>query len=88
MNPDNPKVGELVQTVFQSSSNPLPVYREWGSKAKGFPEQVEKLGSDEIGLVLESLEPQGGNGCKILFRGDKVGWVNINYIKRLNHETR
>ena len=88
MNPLNPKVGDLVQTIIQSDERGLPVYEWWGGKSVGFPPSIGNFKTNDIGLVLESLEQFGGNGCKILFCGDKIGWVNINYLKRLCHETR
>jgi hypothetical protein len=69
--------------MFESG---LEVYEVWGSKSWEFPRFPRKIGElrfGEVGLVLESLEGQGGNGCKILFRGDVVGWVNFNLLKRL-----
>jgi hypothetical protein len=83
VNPLNPKVGELVQSVLQITD--LPVFDGWEKFESVKP--IYNLRSDEIGIVIESLEERSGNGCKILFRGDKVGWVNINYLKRLGSET-
>lgn len=85
MNPMNPKVGELVQSVLQITD--LPVFDGWDEFDSLEPKKIYDLRSDEIGIVIESLEERGGNGCKILFRSDKVGWVNINYLKRLGSET-
>ena len=78
----NPRVGDVVgpESMFESG---LDVYEVWGSKSLGFPRKIGELRFGEVGLVLESLEGQGGNGCKILFRGDVVGWVNFNLLKRL-----
>lgn len=74
--------GDLVypEVMFDSG---LDVYEMWGSKSLGFPRKIGELRPGEVGLVLESLESQGGNGCRILFRGDNVGWVNFNLLKRL-----
>lgn len=80
----NPKVGELVQSVLQITD--LPVFDGWDEFDSVDPKKLYDLRSYEIGIVIESLEERGGNGCKILFRGDKVGWVNINYLKRLGIE--
>lgn len=85
MKPMNPKIGELVQSVLQITD--LPVFDGWDEFDSLEPKKIYNLRSDEIGIVIESLEERGGNGCKILFRGDKVGWVNINYLKRLGSET-
>jgi hypothetical protein len=80
VNPLNPKVGELVQTVFQSSKTGLPVFGTWDSlRVSG--DKITEMKADDVGVVLESLEPQGGNGCKVMFSGGKVGWVNINYLE-------
>lgn len=87
MNPLNPKVGELVQTVFQSSKTGLPVFGRWGSRDGGFDDKITEMKPGDVGVVLESLEPQGGNGCKVMFSGGNIGWVNINYLKRLGSET-
>ena len=79
------KPGDLVCPEFMFESG-LEVYEVWGSKSWEFPRFPRKIGElrfGEVGLVLESLEGQGGNGCKILFRGDVVGWVNFNLLKRL-----
>jgi len=84
--PMNPKIGELVQSVLQITD--LPVFDGWDEFDSFDPKKIYDLRSDEIGIVIESLEERGGNGCKILFRGDKVGWVNINYLKGLGSETR
>lgn len=86
MKPMNPKIGELVQSVLQITD--LPVFDGWDEFDSFDPKKIYDLRSDEIGIVIESLEERGGNGCKILFRGDKVGWVNINYLKGLGSETR
>lgn len=86
MNPMNPKVGELVQSVLQITD--LPVFDGWDEFDSFDPKKIYDLRSDEIGIVIESLEERGGNGCKILFQSGKVGWVNINYLKRLGSETR
>lgn len=85
MKPMNPKIGELVQSVLQITD--LPVFDGWDEFDSLEPKKIYDLRSDEIGIVIESLEERGGNGCKILFRSDKVGWVNINYLKRLGSET-
>ena len=79
------KPGDLVCPEFMFESG-LEVYEVWGSKSWEFPRFPRKIGElrfGEVGLVLESLEGQGGNGCKVLFRGDVVGWVNFNLLKRL-----
>jgi hypothetical protein len=71
----NPQVGDLVIPEWHFR---LDVYEKWERD----PKKIGMLRTDEVGLVLESQEDQG-NGCKILFQGDKVGWVNINFLKRL-----
>ena len=61
----------------------LEVYGDWtdlNSRTGG------RFLPGQIALVLESLEHQGGNGCKVLLPGDTVGWCGTFYLRVAGEE--
>ena len=42
---------------------------------------IWKIG--EVGLVLESLESQGGNGCEVLLGDGRKVWVNLYMVRKV-----
>ena len=72
------KPGDLVklESVFKDS---LPIFSTWGNKESG-DELIGIIHPHEIGVVLETTEPQGGNGARIMVSG-KIGWVNLNFLE-------
>ena len=78
------KVGDLVTPDPRGCTDRgLHVYPFWGSKERGMPKSfgIWKLG--EVGLVLESLESQGGNGCEVLLGDGRKVWVNLYMVKKV-----
>ena len=77
------KVGDLVTPDPKGCTDRgLHVYPFWGSKERGMPKSfgIWKIG--EVGLVLESLEPRGGNGCEVLLGDGRRVWVKqIRVVK-------
>jgi len=67
------RVGDLVRMKKVYSST--PIFSTWGNKAGG-DKPIGTIQPGEIGVVLETMEPQGGNGARIMVAG-KIGWVNI-----------
>jgi hypothetical protein len=73
------KPGELVklESVFRA---PIPLYSTWGNKEGGGDKTNGNIHPHEIGVVLETTEPRGGNGARIMVSG-KIGWVNLNFLE-------
>jgi len=61
----------------------LHVYPYWGSKERGMPLPVGYFKVGEVGLVLESLENQGGNGCEVLLGDGRKVWVNLYMVRKV-----
>ena len=77
-------VGDLVTPdPMGCTDRGLHVYPHWGSKERGMPKSfgIWKLG--EVGVVLESLESQGGNGCEVLLCDGRRVWVNLYMVKKV-----
>jgi len=66
------KPGDLVklESVFK---DPIPLYSTWGNKVSG-DKAIGSLCPSELCVVLETTEPQGGNGSRIMVSG-RIGWV-------------
>ena len=80
------KVGDLVTPDPRGCTDRgLHVYPFWGSKDTGIPVPVGSWKLGEVGVLLESLEVQGGNGCKVLC-GSVSGWVYLCYLKIVDDE--
>ena len=78
------KVGDLVTPDPRGCTDRgLHVYPFWGSKERGMPKSfgIWKLG--EVGVVLESLENQGGNGCEVLLGDGRRVWVNLYMVRKV-----
>ena len=78
------KVGDLVTPDPQGCTDRgLHVYPYWGSKERGMPKSfgIWKLG--DVGVVLESLENQGGNGCEVLLGDGRRVWVNLYMVRKV-----
>ena len=77
-------VGDLVTPDPRGCTDRgLHVYPYWGSKEWGMPKSfgIWKLG--EVGVVLESLESQGGNGCEVLLGDGRRVWVNLYMVRKV-----
>jgi len=74
------KRGDMVRITV---SPHIFLYPFWGSKDLGFPGECGRFWEDEIGLILDSYIPQGGNGARVLTSRGSVGWVNVYFIKAL-----
>ena len=61
----------------------LHVYPYWGSKERGMPKSSGYWKVDEVGVVLESLQHQGGNGCEVLLGDGRKVWVNLNLVRKV-----
>ena len=59
------------------------VFPYWGSKERGMPKSSGYWKVDEVGVVLESLEYQGGNGCEVLLGDGRRVWVNLNLVRKV-----
>ena len=78
------KVGDLVTPDPRGCTDRgLHVYPFWGSKERGMPKSfgIWKIG--EVGVVLESLENQGGNGCEVLLGDGRRVWVNLYMVRKV-----
>ena len=73
--------GDLVRLehVFKE---PMPIYSTWGNKVGGGDKPIGKIHPGEIGIVLESTLPKGGNGAKLIISGNKIGWINLNFLEK------
>jgi hypothetical protein len=71
------KPGDIVKLlhVFRA---PIPLYSTWGNK-EGGDKTNGNIHPHEIGVVLETTAPRGGNGARIIVSG-KIGWVNLNFL--------
>ena len=72
------KPGDIVKlmSVFRA---PIPLYSTWGNKESG-DELIGTIQPHEIGVVLETTEPRGGNGARIMVSG-RIGWINLNFLE-------
>ena len=78
------KVGDLVTPdPMGCTDRGLHVYPFWGSKERGMPKSfgIWKIG--EVGVVLDSLEPRGGNGCEVLLGDGRRVWVNVYMVRKV-----
>ena len=72
------KPGDLVRMKKVYSST--PIFSTWGNKAGG-DKPIGTIQPGEIGIVLETTQPRGGNGARIMVTGGKIGWVNLNFLE-------
>jgi hypothetical protein len=74
------KPGDIVklESVFNA---PIPLYSTWGNKEGGGDKTNGNIHPHEIGVVLETTEPRGGNGARIMVSGGRIGWVNLNFLE-------
>jgi hypothetical protein len=74
------KSGDLVrlERVF---SKPMPLFSTWGNKVDGGDKPIGLIHPGEFGIVLETTQPRGGNGARIMVTGGKIGWVNLNFLE-------
>lgn len=70
------KPGDLVKLEFVFKDS-LPIFSTWPDKVGD--KVVGKFKQGEIGLILETTVPNGGNGARIL-TSDIIGWFNINFL--------
>ena len=70
--------GDLVR--MKKSFSSTPIFSTWGNKAGG-DKPIGTIQPGEIGVVLETTQPQGGNGARIMVTGGKIGWVNLNFLE-------
>jgi len=71
------KVNEIFDGDLGKNEDEIGIYEDWKnleSKKGGFLNR-------EIGMILDSYLPQGGNGIKILSSSGKIGWVNSYYFE-------
>ena len=59
------------------------VYPYWGSKERGMPKSFGLWKIGEVGVVLDSLEPRGGNGCEVLLGDGRRVWVNLYMVRKV-----
>lgn len=67
------KRGDLVQ-LKGGSTFTLILFRGWG-KVPGGMETIGHFYPGEVGILLEDLFHQGGNGCKVITSSGAAGWV-------------
>ena len=72
------KPGDLVR--MKKSFSSTPIFSTWGNKAGG-DKPIGTIQPGEIGIVLETTQPRGGNGARIMVTGGKIGWVNLNFLE-------
>ena len=78
------KVGDLVTPDPRGCTDRgLHVYPHWGSKERGMPKSSGYWRMGEVGVVLESLESQGGNGCEVLLGDGRRVWVNLYMVRKV-----
>ena len=70
--------GDLVR--MKKSFSSTPIFSTWGNKAGGGDKPIGTIQPGEIGIVLETTQPRGGNGARIIISG-KIGWVNLNFLE-------
>ena len=75
------RTGDLV--VPDDILQGLDVYPHWGSKERGMPKSSGYWRVGDVGLVLESLESQGGNGCEVLLGDGRKVWVNLYMVRKV-----
>jgi hypothetical protein len=57
------------------------IWNTWGLKTDTI---IGYTQPNTIGLIIKSLESQGGNGCEILFQNGTTGWTGIYGLKKIN----
>lgn len=60
----------------------IPMFLDWGDTASRFAYFLPT----ELGIVLHSYGPIGGNGCKVVLSSGKVGWCNLYYLVPVNEQ--
>ena len=73
------RIGDIVKLGIVFSA-PIPLYSTWGNK-EGGDKTNGNIHPNEIGIVLETTEPRGGNGARIMVSGGRIGWVNLNFLE-------
>lgn len=80
------KPGDLVKIMNREEYPPVKyveLYHDWMNIDSCMQERFHH---GQIALVLESLEHQGGNGCKVLLPGGTVGWCGTFYLRVMGEE--
>jgi len=71
------KPGDLVR--MKKSFSSTPIFSTWGNK-EGGDKPIGTIQPGEIGIVLETTQPRGGNGARIMVTG-RIGWVNLIFLE-------
>lgn len=65
----------------------LSLFSGWGksSSSPGPPNCIGKFLPGQIGIIMETLEHQGGNGCRVMVGHGamKVGWCNMYCLRKI-----
>lgn len=75
------KIGDLVQPV-NCDWEGIPLFREWRDVGTKFSQFRPEM----LGIVLDSYQHMGGNGCKVALPGGKVGWCNLYYLRVVSED--
>jgi hypothetical protein len=73
--------------VYVTNADELSLFYDWGSSERRGPpgNRIGKFLRGQIGIIMETTEHRGGNGCKVMVVDgpSKVGWVNMYFLRKI-----
>ena len=70
-----------------SNADELSLFSVWGKDEArpGPPNRIGTFRQGQIGIIMETTEHRGGNGCKVMVVDgpSKVGWVNMYFLRKV-----
>lgn len=76
--------GDLVHVT---NADELSLFYGWGKSAErpGPSNRIGTFCQGQIGIIMETTEHRGGNGCKVMVVDgpSKVGWVNMYFLRKV-----
>ena len=80
----DPVTGDLVtiEPLFEKHGRGIPMFSTWGNKTGGFDAEIGTFTRQDLGLVIEDTSIRNGNGVKVLLSDGRIGWVNVNCVRK------
>lgn len=76
--------GDLVHVI---NTDELSLLSGWGKGATRFwpHNRIGEFLPGQIGIIMETLEHQGGNGCRVMVGHGvtKLGWANMYFLRKI-----
>lgn len=78
----DPVTGDLVtiEPLFEKHGG-ITMFSTWGNKTGGYNSEIGIFTRQDLGLVIEETA-RGSDGVKVLLGDGRIGWVNVNCVRK------